>query len=102
MAHPCGGCCRPTSVTNKKKKKKIVATKVRKNNFVENVVRKKSLLSKLMKKYVEQKKHQMVTGNIHVHNREGIRQKYIFQFLNTNLKKNCRTFIAKKIVFLQR
>ena len=45
---------------------------------------KKKFVVEIDEKYVNKKNHQMVTGN--VHNREGIRQKYIFQFFNLQWK----------------
>ena len=43
------------------RKKKFVATKFRKKKFVENVGRKKKFVVKIDEKYVDQKRHQMVT-----------------------------------------
>ena len=54
-----------------------------KKKFVENVVRKKSLLLKLMKKYVNQKKHQMVTYII----RKAYDKNIYFSPSTKNLKK---------------
>ena len=78
----------------KLKKKKKIATKVIKK-IVENVGRKKSLLSKYMKNMLTRKKHQIVTYIIG--------KAYVKKFLRRNIKKNCRTLIAKKnIVFSRR
>ena len=54
----------------------------------ENVSRKNSLLSKLMKNMLTRKKHQMVTYIIG--------KAYDKKCLRHNIKKNCRTLIAKK------
>ena len=71
--------------------------------------RKKQLKKSLLKMWPEKKvccqnwwkicwPEKPPNGNIH--NRKGIRHKYIFQFFNENLKKNCRAFITKKHCFL--
>ena len=51
--------------------------------------RKKKFVVEIDEKYVHQKNHQ-------IHNRESKRQKNDISFLRRNIKKNCRTFIAKK------
>ena len=63
--------------------------------FVENVGRKKRFAVEIDERYVDQKKHQMVTYII--------RKAYDKKCLRRNIKKNCRTLIAqKKIVFSRR
>ena len=75
-----------------KKLKKIVCRhKSQKKKFVENVGSKKNLLSKLIKNMLTRKNHQIVTY---------IKGKAFDQkILRRNIKKNCRTLIAKKDCF---
>ena len=72
-----------------KKLKKIVCHhKSQKKKFVENVSRKKKFVVKNDEKYVDQKKKQMVTYIIG--------KAYHKKCLRRDIKKNCRTLIAKK------
>ena len=69
--------------------KKIVRRhKSQKKKFVENVGRKKKFVVEIDEKYVDQKKHQLVTYIIG--------KVYDKIFFRRNIKKNCRTLIAKK------
>ena len=78
-----------------KNEKKICRHKNPKKKCVANVGRKKKFLVEIDEKYVDQKKHQMVTYIIG--------KAYDKKFLQRNIKKNCRTLIAKKkIVFSRR
>ena len=73
----------------KLKLKKIVCRhKSQKKKFVENVGRKKKFVVEIDEKYVYQEKHQMVTYIIG--------KAYDKNILRRNIKKNCRTLIAKK------
>ena len=64
-----------------------------KKKFVATNVRQKKFLVDIDEKYVDQKKHQMVTYIIgKAHDKKNIGY-FIF------IKKNCRTFIAKKRLF---
>ena len=53
--------------------------------------KKKHFVVEIDEKYVDQKKHQVVTYIIG--------KAYDKKFLRRNIKKNCRTLIAKKICF---
>ena len=72
--------------------KKIVCRhKSQKKKFVENVSRKKKFVVEIYEKYVDQKKHQMVTYILG--------EAYDKNILRHNIKKNCRTLIVKKNLF---
>ena len=71
-----------------KLKKKVCCHERQKKKFAENVGRKKKFVVEIDEKYVDQKKHQMLTYIIG--------EAYDNKFLRRNIKKNCRTLIATK------
>ena len=73
-------------------KKEVCRHKGRKTKLVENMGRKKSLLSELVKNILNSINQEMVTYNM-----ECIRQNLIFPFFNEPTKKVYRKFTAKKM-----